>query len=113
MEAVSTAITVTEGTDRVTLVNVFTVDPKRQTELVDALDEATRAIFVGVPGFLSANLHTSLDGKRVINYAQWASEELYKAALERADVREHLATSAAIAQSWDPTLVRVHAIHHP
>jgi hypothetical protein len=24
-----------------------------------------------VPGFISANLHTSLDGTRVINYAQW------------------------------------------
>lgn len=113
MDSKSTAITLTEGTEQVTLINVFTVDPVRQIELVDALDDATRDIFASMPGFLSANLHTSLDGKRVVNYAQWASEELFNAALARPDVREHIAGAAAIANSWDPTLVRVHSIHHP
>jgi quinol monooxygenase YgiN len=95
------------------LVNVFTVDPARQIELVDALDAATREIFVRLPGFISANLHTSLDRTRVINYAQWASEQQYAEALQRADVREHLAEATAIADKWDPTLVRVRSIHHP
>jgi quinol monooxygenase YgiN len=80
--------------------------------LVDALDEATRAIFVTMPGFVSANLHASLDGTRVVNYAQWASEQQYQAALQRADVREHMAKSAAIAESWDPTLAQVRSTHH-
>jgi heme-degrading monooxygenase HmoA len=93
-------------------VNVFTVEPERQSELVAALHEATTAIFAALPGFISANLHASLDGTRVINYAQWASEELYQQALRRADVREHLTTSAAIAKSWEPTLTRVRAVHH-
>jgi quinol monooxygenase YgiN len=109
----TTAITVTADTDQVTLVNVFTVDPTRQIELVDALDDATRKIFVTLPGFISANLHTSLDGTRVINYAQWASEQQYKDALQRADVREHLTEATAVADKWDPTLVRVRSIHHP
>ena len=74
MSTHTTTIDVTCDTDQVTLVNVFTVDPTRQIELVDALDDATSKIFVTVPGFISANLHTSLDGTRVINYAQWASE---------------------------------------
>jgi hypothetical protein len=77
------------------------------------LDDATSKIFVTVPGFISANLHTSLDGTRVVNYAQWASEQQYKEALQRADVREHLAPATAIADKWDPTLVRVRSIHHP
>jgi quinol monooxygenase YgiN len=111
--APSTTITVTAGTDQVALINVFTVDPARQDELVDALDEATRAIFVRMPGFVSANLHASLDGTRVVNYAQWASERRYQAALERADVREHMAKSAAIAKTWDPTLAQVRSTHHP
>jgi hypothetical protein len=68
---------------------------------------------VTLPGFISANLHTSLDGTRVINYAQWASEQQYAEALHRADVREHLAEATAIADKWDPTLVRVRSIHHP
>jgi quinol monooxygenase YgiN len=108
----STTITVTDD-DQVTLVNVFTVEPGQQIELVDALDRATSTLFATVPGFISANLHTSLDGTRVINYAQWASEQQYKEALQRADIREHLAESSAIAQSWDPTLVRVRSTHHP
>jgi Antibiotic biosynthesis monooxygenase len=109
----TTTITVTADTDMVTLVNVFTVDPTQQIELVDALDDATREIFVTLPGFISANLHTSLDGTRVINYAQWASEQQYSDALQRADVREHLVEATRIAGTWDPTLVRVRSIHHP
>ncbi len=106
----TTTISVTGDSEQVTLVNVFTVDPRRQTELVEALDRATRDLFVSLPGFESANLHASLDGKRVINYAQWSSERQYKEALGRADVREHLAAAAGIAAAFDPTLVRVSAI---
>jgi quinol monooxygenase YgiN len=113
MSIPTTTITITVDADQVTLVNVFTVDPTRQIELIDALDDATSKIFVTVPGFISANLHMSLDGTRVVNYAQWASEQQYKEALQRADVREHLAEAAAIADKWDPTLLRVRSIHHP
>jgi quinol monooxygenase YgiN len=112
MSTPTTTITVAVDTDQVTLVNVFTVDPTRQIELVDALDDASSTIFVTLPGFISANLHTSLDGTRVVNYAQWASEQQYKEALQRTDVREHLAEATAIADKWDPTLVRVRSIHH-
>ena len=112
MSATETTISVTTDSEQVTLVNVFTVDPARQNELVEALDRATRDIFVTLPGFISANLHSSLDGTRVINYAQWADEQQYQAALERADVREHLAESVSIAEKWDPTLVRVRTVHH-
>jgi quinol monooxygenase YgiN len=108
-----TTITVTVGTSQVTLVNVFQVDPTRQVELVEALESATEKLFVTTPGFISANLHLSLDGTSVINYAQWASEQQYHDALQRPDVREHLAEAAAIAESYDPTLVRVRSIHHP
>lgn len=108
----TSTITVNAGTEEVTLVNVFTVEPERQIELVDALDRASRDVFVTVPGFISANLHTSIDGTRVINYAQWVSAGHYEAAMQRPDVREHVASSAGLATSYDPTLVRVRSIHH-
>ncbi|MET0188359.1 MAG: antibiotic biosynthesis monooxygenase family protein [Pseudonocardia sediminis] len=104
--------TIAVGTDRITLINVFTVDPSRQTELVDALDASTQKIFVTMPGFISANLHVGIDGTRVVNYAQWTSEQAYKNAMSRDDLREHLVEIASIAESYDPTLVHVHAIHH-
>jgi heme-degrading monooxygenase HmoA len=31
------------------------------------------------PGFVSANIHRSLDGKKVVNYAQWESKEAFEA----------------------------------
>lgn len=112
MTSPKTTITVNAGTDEVTLVNVFTVEPQRQDELVAALERATTTVFATVPGFVSANLHASLDGTRVVNYAQWASRPAYDAAMARPDVREHIVEAAALATSYDPTFVQVRAIHH-
>lgn len=112
MSSTTTTIAVDSDTEQVTLVNIFTVDPERQAELVDALDRASAAVFVGDPGFVSANLHASLDGTRVINYAQWASAAAYETALARPEVREHIGEAAALATSYDPTLVQVRAVHH-
>lgn len=105
--------TISADADLVTLVNVFTVAPERQMELADALDRATSDVFLTVPGFVSATPHVSLDGHRVVNYAQWAGEQQHKEALQRPDVREHIAEAAAIAQAYDPPLARVRTIHHP
>ncbi|MCQ8832177.1 antibiotic biosynthesis monooxygenase family protein [Streptomyces malaysiensis] len=112
MTSPTTSLSVTTGTDQITLVNVFTVDIERQTELVEALDEATRSIFTKVPGFISANLHVSLDGTRVVNYAQWADKASYSAALQHPEVRKHVEHAAGIAQAYDPTLVQVWSVHN-
>ncbi|MFI2238391.1 antibiotic biosynthesis monooxygenase family protein [Streptomyces chrestomyceticus] len=112
MTTPATTISVTTGTPRITLVNVFTVAPEHQDALVEALDEATRSIFVKVPGFISANLHASLDGTRVVNYAQWADEASYAAALRDPEVREHVQHAAGLAQAYDPTLAQVRSVHH-
>ena len=106
----TTTIAVPDGSAQVVLVNVFTVDPARQEELLQALEAATTSIFVRVPGFVSANLHTSLDGRRVVNYAQWADAESYRQAMQREEMRDHLASAAALAESYDPTLVRVRSV---
>jgi quinol monooxygenase YgiN len=59
-----------------TLINLFTVDPANQEELVDLLVKATGSV-KEIEGFVSASLHRSLDGKRVAMYAQWKSIEDY------------------------------------
>lgn len=53
----------------VTQINVFTVAPERQLELIALLSEAA-AFASGVPGWISASIHRSLDGTKVVNYAQ-------------------------------------------
>ncbi|MFE3054834.1 antibiotic biosynthesis monooxygenase family protein [Nocardia sp. NPDC059239] len=53
----------------VTQINVFTVDPGQQQPLIDYLARAAQ-VASEVPGWISASLHRSLDGTRVVNYAQ-------------------------------------------
>lgn len=65
---------ITTDNDLVTLINVFTVQPENQQRLVDIFVEAGEAMSKK-PGFISANIHKSLDGTRVINYVQWRSQE--------------------------------------
>ena len=62
------------GTPVVTQINVFTVPPGRQQPLIDNLARAA-GVASEVDGWLSASLHRSLDGTRVVNYAQSADEE--------------------------------------
>jgi Antibiotic biosynthesis monooxygenase len=50
------------GAPVVTLINVFTVDPIKQEALVRVLDEATEKVIKDMRGFVSANIHRSLDG---------------------------------------------------
>lgn len=104
--------TIAVGADLVTLINVFTVDPSRQREFVDALDRSTTELFVRQPGFRSANLHASLDGTRVVNYAQWASVAAYQDVLRDPEIQAHMAKIAAIAEKFEPRLYTVSRIHH-
>jgi len=57
-----------------------------------------------VPGFVSANLHVSLDRRRVVSYAQWRSREAMAAMHNDADAQIHMREAAAIAESFDPVL---------
>ena len=62
-----------------TLINVFTVAPEKQQELVDLLVGATQKTIRHLTGFISANIHRSLYGHRVVNYAQWLSKADFEA----------------------------------
>ncbi len=70
--------TIAENTDLVTLINVFTVEPSNQQQLLDLLARATDTSVRDMPGFISAALHRSVDGTKVTMYAQWKSAEHYR-----------------------------------
>ena len=93
--------------DVVTLINVFTVEPARQQELVDLLTRATDETIRHMPGFVSATIHKSLDGVRVTNYAQWRSREDFEAMLRNPAASPHLKEAAALATSFEPHLYQV------
>ena len=66
----------------VTQINVFEVDPSNQDAVAELLKEAIQ-LSSGMPGWISASIHKSLDGKRVTNYAQASDHVSWKRIRER------------------------------
>jgi quinol monooxygenase YgiN len=95
----------------VTLINVFSVDPADQEHLIDRWRQATEEVLCHLPGFISANLHRSLDGTKVVNYAQWESEAAFQAMLRDPTARPLLKDLAEIATPA-PVLCQVVSVHH-
>jgi quinol monooxygenase YgiN len=100
-------VTIAKDNDVVTLINVFTVAQENQQRLVDVLVDATQKVMRKQPGFVSANIHRSLDGTRVTNYAQWQSREAFEAMLQNQEAAEHMGEAARIAQRFEPHLYEV------
>jgi quinol monooxygenase YgiN len=69
------------GQGIVTHINVFTTAPEKQQLLVDSLMETVQAAR-SVKGWLSASIHRSHDGTRVVNYVQYESREAAQAVLK-------------------------------
>ncbi len=86
----------------VVLINTFTVDPSRSEELVKALADATEQSLRQLPGFVSANLHVSDDGKHVANYAQWATQADLDSMMATSAAQQHIKAVAEIAESFEP-----------
>src|SRR5215212_4965344 len=68
---------------------------------------SSKAVMRTQPGFVSANIHKSLDGTRVANYAQWRSKEAFEAMLRDREAAEHMGEAARIAESFEPHLYEV------
>ncbi len=94
----------------ITLVNVFEVSRERQSELVDLLERATVEVMQHLPGFISANIHRSLDGSHVANYAQWRTIEDFERMLANPDAQIHMHQATAMAKPA-PVLYRVESVH--
>ncbi len=90
----------------VTLVNVFTVKPEDQQRLVDVLAEAA-PVMKRIHGYVSSNVHKSLDGTKVTNYVQWESREDFEAMLRNPEAIPHMQEAARIAEKYEPNLYEV------
>lgn len=106
-----TTTTIAAGDDVATLINVFIVTRETQQQLVDVLVEVTEQVMRHRPGFVSANIHASLDGTRVVNYAQWRSREDFQAMLDDPIAREHMSNAGALGGA-EPHLYQVASVHH-
>src|SRR6201996_8121119 len=103
--------TITAHADLATLINVFTVQPEQARELADLLIAATEDVMQHIDGFISANIHLSTDGTRVVNYAQWRDAEAMQAMRQNPTAREHMTLCAEIADGFEPHLYTVESVH--
>jgi quinol monooxygenase YgiN len=102
--------TIRAGDQVVALINVFTCTPENQQRLVEAWQRGTDDLMRYLPGFISANIHRSLDGTKVVNYAQWESREAFEATLRNPEVAAYFAELARIAPPA-PVLTEVVSVH--
>jgi quinol monooxygenase YgiN len=80
------------------------VAPERAAELMQLLIQATDTAMRHQPDFISANLHLSLDKKRIVNYAQWRSKEDFEAMQSNPAAKPHIEKAASIAERFEPVL---------
>lgn len=82
-----------------TLINVFETKPEQQQELIEQWIRFVEEVR-GETGLIGAVLHRSIDGTRVINYAQWRSEADYSSFVEKYSAQ--FTTLLPLAERIDP-----------
>lgn len=65
--------------DTFTQVVEFQVDAAKQEALITAIVAEVERWVRHRPGFVSSTFHASLDGRHVLNYAQWRTEADFQA----------------------------------
>ncbi len=86
------------------VINVFTVTPEHQQELVELATKSISGTGTRQPGFVSGTVHRSSDGVRVANVIEWESEEAWH--------RAH-AANRGVNPEFDAHMARVHEISQP
>jgi quinol monooxygenase YgiN len=104
--------TISKGRTPLTLINVFTVAPEKQDELIALLTDVTAQNVRHHEGFISASLHRGLDGGKVTMYAQWASVEAYEAMRQNPGPAPALEKALKMA-AFDPGMYEVVEIFLP
>jgi quinol monooxygenase YgiN len=89
-----------------TLINVYTVRPNDQRRLVDLLIWAKKKVTSQQEGFISARIHKSLDGSRVVNYMQWKSKQAIEKMLKNPRAIAYMNDALSIA-NLDGSLYQV------
>jgi quinol monooxygenase YgiN len=105
------AATISTENELFTLVNVFTVEPANQMRVVQLLQNDTDEVIRNLPGFVSCSIHASLDGKTVVNYAQWRSKDHWEAMRKNPEAKERIGKVRKLA-TLDSHPCKVESVHH-
>ena len=92
-------------------ITVIECEPDSQSEALALMTE--RAHFMArQPGFISINVHRSLDGRRIANCIQWQNRHLLQAAHRSPEFRKEWSRFDQLTDEIDPHLYeRVHIVH--
>jgi hypothetical protein len=96
-----------EAADVFTLINTFHTSGERQGAIAESLRRFTEGVAWGLPGFVGASVHVSLDGARVVNYVQWRRREDLDAMLALTEAKAQMAEVGALADKVEPVPYRV------
>lgn len=69
-----------------TVIIIFTVKSEQQQELLGVIKEFLETVKT-LPGFVSASLHKSIDGVKIVNYAQWSSRDDFESFINNQEVK--------------------------
>ena len=94
-----------------TLINVFAVDSENEQKLVAVLKEGTEALMSKRAGYISASIHVSKDGRRVINYSQWKSVKDIEAMRQDPGVGPYMKRVADLG-TFEAIACEVSYVHH-
>lgn len=103
------AITICKGAQPITIINPHRCQPAQQAALTDLLISAVQSTYRHVPGFVSAAIHVSEDGRRVTNYAQYESAEAARGVRNHPNVPAIAAAVNELAAGFDFHLYEVTA----
>jgi heme-degrading monooxygenase HmoA len=100
------------GDDGVTFIQIWEVEgPEAQQRWLAVMHKSIH-ILQRQPGFVSMTLHTSIEGKRIAVYAQWASRETLEAGIsDPAAIAAH--DRMAKIGSSDGRLYTVESVYGP
>lgn len=101
--------TITED-DTFTQVVQFEVEPAKQDALIQAIVGEVERWVRHRPGFVSSSFHASLDGRHVLNYAQWRSEADFRAFTEDPEGERLGAAIRAIGPTGGPKAVQYRVV---
>lgn len=108
------ATTITPNASVLTMINILTPNDGNQDALVAQLQRALQSTLVNEPGFISGNVHKSLNSRHVVNYAQWkdqASLEAFVAKLNAGKAPEMAKVFAMATPDFHP--YEVMSVHKP
>jgi quinol monooxygenase YgiN len=101
--------TIVANSQLTTAITVFTVEPENNQRLVDLLVRAAQEVIRKQPGFISINIHQSLDKTQVVSYSQWQSRQAFDEILQHVTVIPYVQAILKLA-TFEPHFYEVAAV---